>query len=112
MGNLNAKMGEAAAPVERVHTDYTDSSGPQRVKTLAQSGGYTGVKLTEEEKENILSRQFCIVNVWRNIADTPVQAKPLAMLMPYEMRFPERIGQNYALNFSPKHKWYYFPLME
>lgn len=122
-GKLNAKMGEAGSAVVRVHTDYSDESGPARVKTLAESGGYTGVQLTEEEKQEILSREFCIVNVWRNIKAEPVQSKPLAVLDPssgldkkdfvtYEMQFAERKGENYALMHNPAHKWYYYPLMK
>lgn len=120
--SLNVKMGDAAAAVLRVHTDYTDSSGPQRVRTLAETGGYTGVKLPEEVTNDILSRDFCIVNVWRNVKDEPVQSKPLAVLDPsglrkedfitYEMHYPERRGENYALRFCDQHRWYYFPFME
>lgn len=117
----NSKMGEAAGVVTRVHSDYTDRSGPERVKTLAQSGGYTGVKLLEEEREDILARRFCIVNVWRSIAEVPVQRMPLAVMepsslnrddmVPYEMRFPDRTGENYGLKYSPGHRWYFFPRM-
>jgi len=119
---LNAKPGEEAAAVQRVHTDYSDVSGPRRVKTLASSGGYTGVKLSEAEKEDILSRDFSIVNVWRNIKDEPVQQKPLALLNPhslerkdfvnYEMRFPDRTGENYGLKYNPAQEWYYYPRIE
>jgi len=119
---LNVKMGDAAAAVERVHTDYSDTSGPRRIKSLAESGGYTGLQLSEAEKEDILSRQFCIVNVWRNIKDEPVQSKPLALLDPaslgkddfvtYEMQYAERKGENYALRYNSNHQWYFYPLME
>lgn len=119
---LNAKQGEAAAAVIRVHTDYSDESGPRRVQTLADSGGYTGVKLSEAETKDILSNDFCIVNVWRNIKPEPVQSKPLAVLEPstldrndflrYEMQFAERKGENFALRYNPDHRWYFFPRME
>jgi hypothetical protein len=119
---LNVKAGDAGAAVVRVHTDYSDLSGPERIRTLAATGGYTGVKLSEAEKQDILSRDFCIVNVWRNIKDEPVQTKPLAVLDPssidrqdfltYEMQFAERRGENYAMRFSTRHQWYFYPLME
>lgn len=119
---LNVKAGEAGSAVVRVHTDYSDLSGPERVRTLASSGGYTGAKLSDEEKEDILSRDFCIVNVWRNIKNEPVQTKPLAVLDPstidrqdfitYEMQFAERKGENYAMRFNPQHQWYFYPFME
>jgi len=120
--SLNATTGVAAA-VLRVHTDYSDNSGPLRIKTLAENGSYTGVQLSQDEKEEILSREFCIVNVWRNIKESePVQSKPLAVLEPstldkgdfitYEMQYAERKGENYALHFNPGHRWYHYPLME
>jgi len=119
---LNVKVGDAGAAVVRVHTDYSDISGPERVRTLASSGSYTGVTLSTAEKEDILSRDFCIVNVWRNIKDEPVQSSPLAVLDPatldrtdfltYEMQFAERRGENYAMKFNPRHQWYFYPLME
>merc|ERR1712187_396440 len=120
MGNV--KAGDAGAAVVRVHTDYSDSSGPERVRTLATSGGYTGVMLSEAEKDDVLSRDFCIMNVWRNIKADPVQSKPLAALDPssidrkdfitYEMQFAERRGKNYAMRFNEKHQWYFYPFME
>lgn len=120
--SLNVQMGGTAAAVVRVHTDYSDRSGPERVKTLAASGGYTGLKLTDEQKDDILSREFCFINVWRNIKEEPVQTKPLAVLdpqtlcepdfIPYEMQYAERKGENYALRYRDQHKWYYYPLMQ
>jgi hypothetical protein len=28
-----------------------------------------------------------------------------------ERRYPNRIGQTYAVKYNPKHQWYWFPLM-
>jgi len=121
--NLNASNAAAAAgTVARVHCDYSDKSGPERVKTLFSSGGYTGFKMTEEERDAILKGRFAFVNVWRNIDPTvPVQRMPLAVadektipkedFVEYEMNFPERVGQNYALKHRDAHKWYYYPKM-
>ena len=60
--------------------------------------------------------------MWRNIVEEPIQTKPLAVCDPssvdpqsyflYELVFPDRVGQNYSLSYSPDHKWYYFPLMK
>lgn len=119
---LNAKAGEVAAPVTRVHTDYTDNSGPRRVQALTQNESYTGVKLTEEQRAEIMARDFCIVNVWRNISEVPVQSMPLGFLnpssvdrkdfVPYEMRFPDRTGENYGMKHNPEHKWFFYPLLQ
>ena len=95
--------------VPRVHNDYTEWSGPQRVRDLLP-----------EEAEELLRRRFAIVQVWRPIRH-PVESFPLAIcdartvspddLIISERRYPNRIGQTYAITFSPKHKWYWFPRM-
>ena len=56
------------APVQMVHNDYTDKSGPQRVRDL----------LPPEEAEARLKHRFVEINVWRPIKG-PVQAWPLAL---------------------------------
>jgi hypothetical protein len=48
--------------------------------------------------------------------------KPLALIdtssvdpathVTYELRYPGRTGENYSLEPSSSHRWYYFPLME
>ena len=119
---LNAKVGDTATAAARVHTDYSDRSGPARVRTLGSVGGYTGVKLSEQEVEASMSHGFCIVNLWRNIRNEPVEAWPLAVMDPktlerddfveYKMRYPDREGENYGLRFNPAHQWYFYPRME
>ena len=29
-----------------------------------------------------------------------------------ERRYPNRIGQTYAVTYNPEHRWYWFPLMQ
>jgi len=53
--------------VRRVHNDYTEWSGPQRVRDLLP-----------DEAEKLLQRRFAIVQVWRPIRH-PVESSPLAM---------------------------------
>jgi hypothetical protein len=94
--------------VPRVHNDYTEWSGPQRVRDI----------LPDEADE--LSRRFAIIQVWRPIR-LPVESFPLAMcdarsispddLIISERRYPNRIGQTYAITYNPAHQWYWFPLM-
>ena len=45
-------------PVLFVHNDYTEQSGPQRVRDL----------LPPDEAEDLLTRRFNIINIWRSIA--------------------------------------------
>jgi hypothetical protein len=95
--------------VRRVHNDYTDWSGPQRVRDLMG-----------DEAEELLKHRFAIVQVWRPIRH-PVESWPLAIadarsLSPDDMvvterRYPDRIGQTSAITWNPEHRWYWFPLM-
>ena len=95
--------------VRRVHNDYTEWSGPQRVRDLLP-----------DEADELLKRRFAIIQVWRPIRH-PVETFPLAIcdaptlspdnLVISERRYPNRIGQTYAITYNPAHKWFWFPRM-
>ncbi len=95
--------------VRRVHNDYTEWSGPQRVRTFLPN-----------EAEDLLGRRFAVIQVWRPIR-RPVESWPLAIadaqtispenLVVTERRYPDRIGQTYAIAYNPAHRWYWFPRM-
>jgi hypothetical protein len=95
--------------VRRVHNDYTEWSGPQRVRDLLP-----------QEADELLRRRFAIVQVWRPIR-LPVETFPLAIcdartlslddLVVSERRYPDRVGQTYAIRYNPAHRWYWFPRM-
>lgn len=95
--------------VRRAHNDYTEWSGPQRVRDLLP-----------QEAEVLLQRRFAIVQVWRPIRH-PVETFPLAIcdaasvalkdLVISERRYPNRIGQTYAVSYNPAHRWYWLPRM-
>jgi hypothetical protein len=96
-------------PVLSAHNDYTEWSGPNRVR-----------ELMGEEAESLLKRRFAIVQVWRAIAN-PIESNPLAIadarsvapedLLIAERRYPNRVGQTYRLKYNPNHRWFYFPRM-
>src|SRR5258705_3349794 len=85
--------------VQRVHNDYTEWSGQQRVRDLLP-----------DEAEELLKRRFAIVQVWRPIR-RPVETFPLAIcdarsvapddLVVSERRYPNRVGQTYAVTYNP-----------
>jgi hypothetical protein len=95
--------------VPRVHNDYTEWSGPQRVRDLLP-----------DEAEALLQRRFAIIQVWRPIR-LPVESFPLGIcdartlstddLVISERRYPNRVGQTYAITYNPRHKWLWFPRM-
>jgi hypothetical protein len=96
-------------PVLSAHNDYTEWSGPNRVR-----------EALPDEAEALLARRFAIIQVWRAI-NQPIQANPLALadaksiesddLIVAERRYPHRVGQTYRLKYSPNHRWFYFPEM-
>lgn len=94
--------------VPRVHNDYTEWSGPQRVRDLLP-----------DEADALLAGHFAIIQVWRPIR-YPVETFPLALcdarsiaasdLIVTERRHPNRIGQTYSISYNPDHQWFWFPL--
>lgn len=96
-------------PVDRVHNDYTERSGPNRLR-----------ELLPDEADVLLARRFAIVQVWRAIRD-PIESDPLGIcdarsiafedLLVSERRYPHRVGETYQVAHNPSHEWYYFPLM-
>jgi hypothetical protein len=95
--------------VRRVHNDYTEWSGPQRLRDLLP-----------QEADALLTHRFAIVQVWRPIR-LPVESFPLAIcdartlsvddLIVSERRYPNRVGQTYAVKYNPDHRWFWFPRM-
>jgi hypothetical protein len=95
--------------VRRVHNDYTEWSGPQRVRDLLP-----------DEADDLLQRRFAIIQVWRPIRH-PVETYPLGIcdartlspdnLVISERRYPNRVGQTYAITYNPAQTWYWFPRM-
>jgi hypothetical protein len=98
-------------PVRRVHNDYTEWSGPQRVRDL----------FPVDEAEELLRHRFAVIQTWRPIRK-PVQSAPLAIaearslaqkdLIPTERKYPDRVGEIYHITFNPEHRWFYFPNMQ
>ena len=98
-------------PVQSVHNDYTERSGPQRVREL----------VGEAEAAPLLTRRFAEYNVWRPIRG-PVSMAPLALvdsatiapqdLAVCDLVYADRTGEIYQGVYNPAHRWYYFPRME
>jgi hypothetical protein len=99
-------------PASRVHVDYTEKSGPQRLTDL----------LGETAATELLASGARVVqiNVWRPIRG-PVQRSPLALadaasvrppdLIATDQVFPGRVGEIYHLAYNQAQRWYYAPEM-
>jgi hypothetical protein len=96
-------------PVARVHNDYTETSGPQRVRDLMGA-----------EAEALLRGRYAFINLWRPISG-PVVDMPLAYcdarsvayadFVGSDLIYADRRGETYAVRYRPTHRWFYAPLM-
>jgi hypothetical protein len=101
--------GAPRQPVPRVHNDYTERSGPQRVRDVLG-----------DEADALLRRRFSIINVWRPIR-APLEDSPLALcdarsidradLVATDLVYRDRTGEIYYVTFNPAHRWLYAPRM-
>jgi hypothetical protein len=99
----------ARLPVLRVHNDYTEWSGPQRVRDVLP-----------DEADELLKKRFAFINVWRPIKgpvlDTPLAVCDARSVAPDEfiasdMVYKDRKGEIYVNVYSPRHRWFYVPRM-
>lgn len=98
-------------PVRFVHNDYTDTSGPQRVRDL----------MGEAAAASLLRHRFLFINVWRPIRG-PVLDVPLAVcdaptlayddFIATDLRYADRTGEVYSVRHNPTHRWFYVPRMQ
>ena len=101
---------DAQMPVLFAHNDYTEESGPQRVRDLLP-----------DEATELLEKRFAVINVWRPTRG-PVRESPLAVcdaqtmgpndLVAMDLIYPDRIGEIQSLRFDSEHRWLYFPEMQ
>ena len=120
-------------PAKIVHGDYTLYSGPQRLRDLSNPPGINDtLRAVLPEGQALISSavaegalaeggRFAIINVWRNIAEEPVQTNPMAMcdgqtvepgdLVTFEIHYADRVGENYFAQHHPRHRFYFFPEM-
>ena len=97
-------------PVSIVHNDYTERSGPQRVRDL----------LAPDEAERFLANRFAMVNIWRSFGAS-AERFPLAAAdgrtvsqadyVSVDLVYPNRTGEIYQNAHSAGQRWYYFSQM-
>ena len=111
-----AERGEAGVrtPVDQVHNDYTERSGPKRKLEILEAAG----------RSSLANRRVAFVNLWRPIIG-PVQDNPLALcsaksvaqqdLVETDIQHfgeddldkPRHTGQIYSVRHNPAHQWFY-----
>jgi hypothetical protein len=123
--NVRSKMGAAEgragvrAPVDMAHNDYTEESGPRRVREILEA----------RERLDLADRRAAMINVWRPIRG-PVQDIPLTIceasstspadfaetdIEHYgeeDMSRPRHVGQIFSVRHNPSHRWFYVSNMQ
>ena len=124
---------QVQGPAHLVHGDYTLTSGPQRLRDLANPPSANDtLRSVLDDGQSLLEPKmveqaldgggrFALINVWRSIAAEPVVLHPLALcdaqsvhpedLVVFEIHYQDRVGENYFSKHSPRHRWYYYPEM-
>ncbi len=113
---VRAARGEAGVrvPVDQVHNDYTEASGPRRNQEVLDAAG----------RPDLADHRVAFVNLWRPIIG-PVQDNPLALcdarsvapddLVATDIQHfgeddlttPRHRGQIYSVRHNPAHQWFY-----
>ena len=107
--DLSAQTTVSRPAVLLVHSDYTITSGPQRVRDIVP-----------DDAEDLLTRRVAFFNVWKSLRD-PVEELPLAIcdatsqnegdMLRMELKYRERTGEIYVMRHAESHRWTYFPGM-
>lgn len=97
-------------PVPMVHNDYTERSGPARVRDL----------LEPDKAERFLAHRFTMVNVWRSFGAS-AERLPLAAadgrtiraedFIAVDIVYHDRTGEIYYNAHRDDQRWYYFSNM-
>lgn len=116
-----ASRGETGVrlPVDAVHNDYTETSGPNRAREI----------LTTANRHDLIGRRVAFVNLWRPITG-PVQDVPLAVCdarsvrpedivdtpihhyLEHDLTTPSHSGQIQSVRHGAGHNWYYVSDMQ
>lgn len=114
---VRAERGEMGVrvPVDQVHNDYTEESGPRRRMEILEGA----------KRLDLADHRFAFVNLWRPITQ-PVQDNPLALCdagsVPMadfvktdihhfgedDLSTPRHRGQIYSVRANPAHRWFFF----
>ena len=97
-------------PVLIAHNDYTETSGPKRVRDVMDAAA----------ADRYLGHRFAMVNVWRSIGQsaerTPVALADARTLktedfIATDLVYQDRVGEIYQNAYSDDQKWYWYPGM-
>eukprot|EP00747_Dinoflagellata_sp_TGD_P195859 gnl/TRDRNA2_/TRDRNA2_65160_c0_seq1.p1 gnl/TRDRNA2_/TRDRNA2_65160_c0~~gnl/TRDRNA2_/TRDRNA2_65160_c0_seq1.p1 ORF type:complete len:368 (+),score=59.14 gnl/TRDRNA2_/TRDRNA2_65160_c0_seq1:81-1184(+) len=129
-GSKEVVMGDArSGPVQGyalgVHGDYTDWSASERIKLLTKPYGEGGSAthlgkplIGDDEVDDILSRRYIFINVWRNISEKPIASHPFAFcdgstmddgnFLRSKRICRDRVGEQLRVKHDSSQQWLYF----
>ena len=101
-------------PVDQVHNDYTEQSGPKRKREILDAAG----------RSDLSNRRVAFVNLWRPIVgpvwDNPLTVCDARTVSPEDLvatdihhfgeddlTTPRHSGQIYSVRHNPAHRWFY-----
>jgi len=101
-------------PVDQVHNDYTEQSGPKRKQEILDAAG----------RSDLADRRVAFVNLWRPIVgpvlDNPLTVCDARSVSPEDLvatdihhfgeddlTVPRHSGQIYSVRYNPGHRWCY-----
>ena len=105
-------------PVDQVHNDYTEQSGPKRKQEILDVAG----------RSDLADRRVAFVNLWRPIVgpvlDNPLTVCDARSVSPEDLvatdihhfgeddlTVPRHSGQIYSVRYNPEHRWRYLSEM-
>jgi hypothetical protein len=105
-------------PVDQVHNDYTEQSGPKRKQEILEEAG----------RSDLSNRRVAFVNLWRPIVgpvwDNPLTVCDARSVSPEDLvatdihhfgeddlTVPRHSGQIYSVRCNPAHRWFYVSQM-
>jgi len=108
-GIKDRTQGAPRQTVSSVHNDYTERSGPQRLRDMSKN-----------DASLLQDGRFSIINLWRPIRG-PIQDSPLAIcdaqsvaredLVAADLVYPNRTGENYLVTYNSAHRWFFASAM-
>ena len=101
-------------PVDQVHNDYTEQSGPKRKREILDAAG----------RSDLSNRRVAFVNLWRPIVgpvwDNPLTVCDARTVSPEDLvatdihhfgeddlTTPRHSGQIHSVRYNPAHRWFY-----
>ena len=102
-------------PVDQVHNDYTEQSGPKRKREILDAAG----------RSDLSNRRVAFVNLWRPIVgpvwDNPLTVCDARTVSPEDLvatdihhfgeddlTTPRHSGQIYSVRYNPAHRWFFY----